>query len=255
MIIRETSLGFIMVGQHDHAQLSGEVARHFRKEFFPTSQWYNDALEAVFQHDRSWIGLDDTPVWNDQHAAPMSFVDYPLIPKLTFYQKGLDETEAMNPYAALLCSMHYTSFLGNHLLPAEHLFMKTEKERQRNLRKMFPEINQNLIHLHFQLLQLCDNISLYVCLNEPGIGKQQEHPWFQKGFSRSEAFNAENRQRLMPAWLDTLRISIHPFPFDREFSTTLKFREVSRQSLETLGMRTAYAQAPLQEQEVIFCQK
>nr|WP_253735858.1 DUF3891 family protein [Paenibacillus sp. FJAT-26967] len=34
-----------------------------------------------------------------------------------------------------------------------------------------------MIEQHFKLLKLCDELSLYVCLNEPGVSKDEEHPW------------------------------------------------------------------------------
>src|SRR5690606_13416907 len=98
--------------QHDHAYLSGVISR-----WFPESMFGHDRIQevvlAIEQHDRGWIRLDETPIWNDRHGVPFSFMDYPLPPKLLSYRQGIDEVEEMNMYAGLLCSLHYSSF--NHI--------------------------------------------------------------------------------------------------------------------------------------------
>jgi hypothetical protein len=66
MIVRETEREFVMITQHDHAHLSGVLASHFTKEFFREDSYYQELILAIYEHDRSWIRLDDTPIWNDE---------------------------------------------------------------------------------------------------------------------------------------------------------------------------------------------
>nr|AYQ72090.1 DUF3891 family protein [Cohnella candidum] len=114
MIIREIQDSFVMVTQHDHALLSGEIAKHFTDPYFVDGAYRADVELAIREHDRGWIRLDDAPIWNDRDAKPFSFMDYPLLPKLTHYRLGIDEVQAQSEYAALLCSMHYCSFMAGH---------------------------------------------------------------------------------------------------------------------------------------------
>ncbi len=252
MIIRESTRGFVMVRQHDHALLAGDIALHFRKEFFSSPVFFEETMQAVYQHDRSWIYMDDVPLWNDLHQAPMAFMEYPALPKITFYKIGLDEIEAMNAYAGLLCSLHYTSFFSQPLRQEEKDWLAYEQDRQSKLRATAQVSDEALLLLHFQLLQLCDNLSLYVCLNKPGIEKSQEHPWYRQGFHKSEAFSSEQQKPLTASWLDAKSIQVTPSPFDGPFQTKLIYKEVSKEALHQKGMREAYEKAPWQEQEIAF---
>ena len=65
MIIRETDNSFIMIKQHDHAYVSGETIKHINRSLLKSNQFFDDFVYASHQHDRSWIGHDDTPIWND----------------------------------------------------------------------------------------------------------------------------------------------------------------------------------------------
>lgn len=114
MIVREKEDNFILISQHDHAQISGDITKNLNKNLFG-SYYFNDVIVAAYQHDRGWIDLDQTPKWNGN--APFSFLDYPLIPKLKAYHQGLNEVEMMDKYASLICSLHYCTFFNQVVNP------------------------------------------------------------------------------------------------------------------------------------------
>jgi len=76
-------------------------------------------------------------------------------------------------------------------------------------------VNDQLLEQHFRFLQICDDLSLYVCFSEPGTKKENEHPWFKEGFSKSELFNDGNRP-LYSRWIDEKKISVTGFPFEED---------------------------------------
>ncbi|MCA1054415.1 DUF3891 family protein [Rossellomorea aquimaris] len=239
MIIRETNDSFIMIRQHDHAFLSGEIIKHFDHSLLPSSTHFNDLVYAAYQHDRSWIGLDDTPVWDDANNTPYTFADYPLLPKMAFYRIGLDEIERENPYAALLCSLHFHSFFTKSKKEECLSFMKEERMRQSRLRSALPETDEELLQQHFRLLQFSDDLSLYICLNEPGARKEEEHPWFKDGFKNTEWFN-RGQGPLQAEWGGTNTIKIDAFPFTRECRLTLTYKKVPKESIDEKGIAQAF---------------
>jgi hypothetical protein len=243
-----------MVRQHDHAQLAGDVARNF-KNFFINDPYFDDLLFAVYQHDLGWIRLDETPIWNDRKSVPFSFTDYPLLPKLTHYQYGLDQTENMNKYAGLLCSLHYSSFGIFQGSSVEECieFTRHEELRQQRIIIELNLTNHEDINKQFRLLQLCDVISLYVCLNCPGVSKEQENPGYRAGFEDSELFNIESDSRLVAEWLNNEKIMITPNPFDKSFSTILRQKKLSKQLIEETGIGNAYKNSEWSNQEITFC--
>lgn len=253
MIVRETEHEITMVTQPDHAQLSGDVASNFKK-FFSNDPYFEDVLFAIYQHDLSWIRLDETPIWNDRKSIPFSFTDYPLLPKLTHYKYGLDEIERMNKYAGLLCSLHYSSFgiFQNSSIADCIDFSRDETNRQQRIKTELSLTNHEDILKQFRLLQLCDVISLYVCLNSPGASKEQEHPRYRTGFEDSELFNNESNDRLVAEWMNNKEIQITPNPFDFSFSTNLRLKKLSKKQIEEKGLEKAYKNSEWINQEIIF---
>ncbi|MGI2296834.1 DUF3891 family protein [Paenibacillus sp. GXUN7292] len=249
MIIRETEHHFVMTTQHEHASFSGKVASCFKENLFLDSSYMSDVLIAIKEHDRGWIRLDDTPVWNDRHMAPCSFGEYPLLPKLVLYRKGLDEIEQINQYAALICSMHFSSF--KHLQQSKQTecidFIHHETERQKRIKAGLTHPGENIVERHFKLLQLSDEISLYVCFNRPGAAKEEEHPWYRAGFE-----TIIDGQKINARWANSKEIVISPFLFEKEFTASIKIKYVAKDFINQIGLSAAYQETDLTEQVVTF---
>ncbi|MCA1060121.1 DUF3891 family protein [Rossellomorea aquimaris] len=253
MIIRETEESFLMVKQHDHAYVSGETIKHFNRNLLKSEDLFDDFVYAAHQHDRSWIGLDDTPIWNDVKQIPFTFSDYPLLPKLAFYKIGVDEVEEVNLYAALLCSLHFCSFFAKSKDPNCLHFLQDEAIRQKNIRQHLQNLDEELLTQHFQLLQLSDNLSLYFCLNEPGVVKETEHPWFRDGFKNTESFHPDN-QKLQARWVNEHEVTFDAYPFERDFRVNLPYKKVSKSATEKVGIAEAYERSEMEERMIILKQ-
>jgi hypothetical protein len=253
MIIRETKDSFIMIRQHDHAFLSGETIKHLKPSLLKSDSFFNDALYAAYQHDRSWIGLDETPIWNDREKIPFTFSDYPLLPKLAFYKIGVDEIERVNTYASLLCSLHFCSFFSQSEKKDCLVFLTGEARRQMKLKESFPDLDEELLQQHFHILQFSDNLSLYLCLNEPGVGKEDEHPWFRSGFKNTEIFHPDH-QPLTARWMNENEVTLDPYPFDKDFHVSLQYKMVSKSLIEEVGIAEAYTESDMEEKKIFFHQ-
>ena len=251
MIIRETTDSFIMMKQHDHAYLSGEIMKHVKPTLLKSDQFFDDLILAAYQHDRSWIILDATPIWNDREKKPFSFSDYPLLPKMALYKIGLDEIENMNPYSCLLCSLHFCSFFSQSTNQDCLSFLKEEADRQLHIKKKLPEIEDQLLLQHFRLLQFSDDLSLYMCLNEPGADMDNEHPWFIKGFKHTEMFHP-GKHPLKAHWLDAEHVTLDSFPFIEDFQVTLPYKLVSKREIDDTGIAKAYENSELKKQNIVL---
>ncbi len=86
MIIRERKDSYIMIKQHDHAFLSGEITKHFNPALLNSEDSFEDVIYAAYEHDCSWIGLDDTPIWNDGATTPYTFFRLSTTAKTSFLQ-------------------------------------------------------------------------------------------------------------------------------------------------------------------------
>ncbi|ARK28419.1 DUF3891 family protein [Halalkalibacter krulwichiae] len=250
MIIRERASEFVMISQHDHAFLSGEIAKYIQKRFFLSEEYIEEVLLAVFEHDRGWISIDEKPLWSESGLAPVSFAEYPHLAKLTAYQKGVDEVEVISLYAALLCSLHYCSFFTKATDDESLHFVKLEKERQSRIRKQL-QVNTPVIRQHFRLLQFCDDFSLYICLNEPGIKRDDEHPWFKNGFINSGWLS--NGEDIVAEWIDSENVKLSSFPFMKEFQASIDFKTVPKTGIHKWGIKKAFESCSKQKQFIRFC--
>lgn len=247
MIIRETEDAFVMTTQDDHGRFSGDIARGFRRELFLDTSVLAEVLLAITEHDRAWLRMDDTPIWNDGSQQPYTFMDYPVQPKMLMYSKGVDEIEAMSPYAGYLCSLHFASFMKNATEAPLVEFYHAETDRQKRLRVQFQFPNEAAINRQFGLLQLCDDISLYVTMNAPGASKEQEHPWFKEGFAMSI-----DGERIMASWVNEQEIRLRPFLFEENWTASVKWKYVLKEKIDEHGVAKAFHDASWTQQTITF---
>lgn len=233
MIVRETGGWFRLIEQHDHGLASGELAAHWDGEIEPRGA----VLYAVANHDLAWEELDGEVLWNPGTGKPYSFTSYPLRPKLEAYSRGLDHLQRREPYAACLCSMHYRGLEGDRKTPPSPAFQRGEEERQEAIKKELSERELGELDRNFCLLRICDEISLFVCLNEPG-----EHALpFGGG-----AFELAG-ERMKPVWGGSPEepvLSLDPNPFTGPFQLRIPYTTVDRGGRSGEGGRLALRVTP-----------
>lgn len=215
MIVRERPDSFLLVEQHEHGLVSGEFARRWAVRPRP----FESTIYAVENHDVAWQALDGEVLWNEEEDRPYSFLDYPTEPKLTAQRRGVDLVESRDPYAGCLCSMHYARFLLGSESPVEVGFREGEMERQRRLREEISEEELENLERNFRFLRLCDGLSLFLCLNEPG--RTGYPPPTPGGFEL-------DRTRYEPVWEDERTLRLDPDPFAEPFDIAIPYREVGK---------------------------
>ncbi|WP_165820868.1 DUF3891 family protein [Pueribacillus theae] len=201
MIVKEYETHYELIKQHDHAKLAGEMAFHTGNPPFKHADFKTVMVAAL--HDYSWIESD-----SHLHEGLYDFTNYPMAAKLKLYKKGIDEMEKIDEYVALLTSLHYTAFFKAANEREISQFLTKEKERQQHLMNRYR--NED-VELALEHLKMWDNCSLYVCLNEPGAKKVNEHPWFKNGINGISASGANIT--IECKWKDEQTIAFSPFPF------------------------------------------
>jgi Protein of unknown function (DUF3891) len=116
--------------------------------------------------------------------------------------------------------MHYETLLrrfgGSE---AEARFVEDEARRQERLRAGMGEVELGNLERNLNLLRLCDGLSLFVCLNEPG--GDEDPPPYPEGFE----FEGE---RYLPAWEDRRTLRLDPNPFSGPFEVAIPCRTVGK---------------------------
>ncbi len=212
MIVRKRENHFILVKQHDHGLVAGEIAAHINEPIRPLAK----TLYAISHHDIGWGELDRTIRWNEEKNRPYDFYDYPLLPKLEAYSKGIARVVANDPYAGFLCSKHYASFFTNEPDPAARKFREQELTRQHQLREYFTRTEEENIAHNFRLLQFCDKLSLFICQNDPGENKDL---WCEDGI-----FYQGKRYRWV--WENKYQVRIAPKLLNQSFTLEIPYQMV-----------------------------
>jgi hypothetical protein len=215
MIVRERPESFLLFGQHEHALIAGEFALRWKVRPQP----FESTVYAVANHDLAWREPDRQVLWNEEKDRPYSFVDYPLDLKLPAQRHGIDLVEDHDPYAGCLCSMHYARFLLDSERPEEVEFREGEIERQGRLEERMSERELGNLERNFRFLRLCDGLSLFLCLNEPG-GEDSPPPY-------PGGFEFEG-MRYGPVWEDERTLRLGPNPFSEAFGIELPYRIIGR---------------------------
>jgi hypothetical protein len=214
VIVRERSGSYVLIKQHDHGLISGEFARHWAKKPRPLEP----TLYAIANHDIAWQGPDASVHWDEGVDRPYSFANYPTEPKLRIYKGGLDLLEARCPYAACLCSMHYAALVSGSKDEVVIRFLEGEIGRRHEIKSMMTGEELDNLEYNFRLLRLCDDLSLFVCLNEPG---RNDHPWYQDGFEFEET-------KLRPVWENCYALRLDPNPFSEPFDLVVPYALIEK---------------------------
>ncbi|MFC2947455.1 DUF3891 family protein [Virgibacillus sediminis] len=248
MIVREHDSEFVLVEQHHHAELSGEIMEKWKG--FRGKEWKESVLYAIQQHDLGWKEFDKQPFWNDAKHEPFTFTDFPIHPKIVLYTLGIDEVEKRDPYAALLCSEHYKRFLAAESGKEAERFVQQEEARQQRIIESLSNYNKRLFKFHYGLVQLGDNFSLYVCINDPGVKKQDEHPFFKQGIPLPFKLEGFSKDVIDIKWLDQQTVAIENFPFEEPLEVTVEQKRVQKKDIQDKGLIACYEEAETEKVHV-----
>ncbi|OIJ18959.1 hypothetical protein BKP45_14625 [Anaerobacillus alkalidiazotrophicus] len=253
MVVTEREHEVLLFEQHEHAKVCGELAEAWCEEYFIGKRKRKSVIYAIYEHDNGWIELDESPLINRERKIPFSFIDYPLTPKIKAYKKGIDIIEKKDRYAALICSLHYASFFERYTNGRGEDFLSLERDRQKKLKEKLHihKLEEEELLFHYYLLQFCDNLSLYLCMNEPGVDKKNELIWFRKGFSQRFAFN--NKKRIVAHWLDKNTVSLTDFPFSKELTVSLKYKCIQKSQMSNLQVEYKHQKSRQRKITIVGC--
>src|SRR5687767_15264144 len=105
MIRRLAGDRFLLIAQHDHALLSGQLAERYGNARFATPQPREAVVRAVGMHDCGWPMHDERPTLNAE-GWPVDVFETPLPLALKVWQAATDRMAGEDPYARMLVSLH-----------------------------------------------------------------------------------------------------------------------------------------------------
>lgn len=251
MIVYEKEDAYVFIEQHEHARISGHLMSAWDQLPIIGDRLSSNVIYAAYEHDRGWIDLDSWPLWNDAASQPYTFVDFPPKIRFLYYNKGLNEIEQINPYSALLCSGLYTTLVEKFDNDDARQFVSSEKERQKRIKQQL-KVDEAQLTLLMKALILCDELSLFACMKEPGTPTSQ-YEWFARGFSYSAGNTGADR--IFAEWCESDTIELTPYPFVRPVELSVVYKEVSKEAARRYGIAHAYSEEKQKLRRVLYTNK
>lgn len=110
MIRREEKEGWILIGQHDHAELAGDIMRYWGNGRFAKPRPYDEVLFGVKEHDSGWKEWDRSPKINPENRYPMNFMEMDFQDQYDIWTRCFKKHSAEHPYASALIALHFRRF-------------------------------------------------------------------------------------------------------------------------------------------------
>src|SRR5438552_7798164 len=105
MIRREEQGSFLLIAQHDHALISGQLAEQFGNAAFARPQPFENVVRGVSLHDCGWPLHDESPTLNPA-GLPLDVFETPREIALKVWTASVERAAAEDAYAGLLVSLH-----------------------------------------------------------------------------------------------------------------------------------------------------
>jgi hypothetical protein len=235
MIVRYESNGtIVMITQDDHAQLSGLFAANWGNDNFERPRPYLSLVRAAMFHDRGWIRYATGPQLNSEGRTP-SYRDVPNDKaQLEAFEWAGDWLSSIDPYAGLMIRKHRSGLWQGRYgvithplarqrgtLPSEVMdFITRSETKQKEQTEKLDEVE---LSINFNLLQVWDILSLYICSSEVHEPDRIEPvPIDYSG-------EAGISMSLTPIGSST--IEINPYPFNQQsLVANVIFRRLSQKS-------------------------
>jgi hypothetical protein len=250
MIVRyQTDGSVVMITQNDHAKLAGFLAAHWGNPPFERPRPFAAAVRAAHYHDSGWFRYETDPRFDPASGRTPTYQAVPNdSTQLASYQWAIDMLSDVDPYTGLLASKHRTGLwqqrygvikrpmpgLPRKLSPEVEAFIARNEARQQSASV---GIDPAELAMNYNLLQVWDLLSLYVCSSET----------LQNHFIEPVPTSYDNpgcgvAMQLTPA---AGSIKVDPYPFDQMWlAASVVYRQVKREEVRDRdSLQAAYFSA------------
>lgn len=254
MICRPYQQGWLLITQPAHAWMAGELAAAWGSAHFPTPAPRDALIMATRLHDIGWLAWDAAPRLNDD-GRPVNFLQTNLDETIPVWRIAVQRVNALNPFAALLVSMHAATIYNRRLARgadpaqrqqeirqalAEHQQIQSALCRQLASHPLYgPACAPDQLAVSYRWLRVCDLLSLAVLAKAlPDEGQIKQVPTAQ-----GDGFTAIDYRYRSPFTLE-----ISPWPFaGSSLQITLEARYLDQERFADLRAYHAHlANAPWQ---------
>lgn len=245
MIISSQNDQMQLITQVDHALASGELARQWGNGDFVIPSPVDSVCLGTARHDEGWRDRDQHPFFDAENGRPLNFFEIDMREHMQFYREGVNRVTAEDLYAGLLAGMHWIGLYrdrwgvqpGLSRLPEsiqgaiEDVINEEEMRWQQIKRKLWNRKErrstfERSLWQHYDLLQVWDRLSLYVCLSDLRQPSMQDIPMVPIGLDGDVVDLHVKSQGNGVVTLD-------PFPFATEVELSIPARHLPNQRFES----------------------
>ena len=272
MIRLATEDGWWLVTHPDHARLAGAFAERWGNALFAKPKPRRQVMLGIRTHDDGWAVRDAAPQITRQGLPAAfsvelvgkysAFEEINLADYLAVRERAVAVVAEMDPYAALLVSLHTYNLLTERAdrstiaaeqLPLLDAFLDQQRKLQKELHERASaagqttaeDVSWSRIEEHFRLLQATDNLSLLSCVDyrDPAT-LLHALPLTRGGAAPVEVKRLAER-----------RFRLSPYPFeDDELTISFPARRVVGRTFDSAeALQAKFARAPVEELFVTVC--
>jgi len=197
MIRRRETAGLWLITQHDHALLSGQLARQVGNAQFARPDPLEPTLLGIANHDCGWPLHDDRPTLSPA-KLPLDVFETPRSISHKVWIEGARRAAAIDPYAGLLVAIHALSLSAGSISTNQpsrfdvqqmrqqfdinklqhqaiellerlrgQLGLRVDKPLRLGIADSWTDPEEDKLKFNFRLLQAMDIISLAICCTTP----------------------------------------------------------------------------------------
>jgi hypothetical protein len=181
MIVRDDGDHWQVVLQPDHAALAGAIAAAWGGGAgLVAPDRLSSVVRACAHHDDGWLAWERMPT-RDADGAPKTFFKVPTSRQMDFYRGVIATLDDVDPYAALLTSMHacglYGADFGWTMTPVAPAYLAdaarfvAEQARSHRARRQELGVDRDEVAYAFHLMQVADRVSLHLCMRPEDGGQ------------------------------------------------------------------------------------
>jgi Protein of unknown function (DUF3891) len=210
----------IAISQTAHAWVSGQLARQWGNEYFPSFAPAEPLCYAAEQHDRGFLDWERQPTLNLKSGLPHTFENIPLSLHVELRKKSILELKAVSLYASLVTSLYFSRAVGQKNPVENHEdrrkideFLAEQQTLQRELLRSLrkdPDLrsacSDQAIEYNRRLLAAWDQLSIQLCRNPDSKFTVDDVP---------SAFKKSCRLLVTPADPNSREVRLEPWPFSK----------------------------------------
>jgi Protein of unknown function (DUF3891) len=206
VLLRRDDEGVLAIGQLSHAWLSGQLARAWGNDRFPSPEPREEIAFGAQQHDIGWARFDLDPGISPESGLPRSFLETSVEEHLAIWGAAPDCLLSASEHAALVVSLHGCALselrlrtaAGHEVLLNEHIAV--EHARQARLQRRLG-LSEERVRLIQRQMWTWDALSLALC--------HGWHPFTIHGVPECGGLGTLE----LRAVEDTSTVVVHPWPF------------------------------------------